>query len=144
MRLTMARLCAAGLAGCASVPRSVSQSPEIEAVTPLGALVHGSRCQLCLGDAEWEVLHPARTTVISSGDDLQVRCEAADGAALGAADDRGDKNGLCCSGLGKIVGTAVGLGLGALGGALSADPACEDPDKVRVTPEPVARAASQP
>jgi hypothetical protein len=173
--LMMLMACAVSLASCAAVPRSVSQSLEIEAVTPLGAPVPGARCQLRQGGAEWDVVPPARATVISAGDDLLVRCEAGVGAArgevrlkaqvrdgrgmraligagvggilggaIGAAQDSSNRNNMCCGDLGRVSGALFGLGLGALAGALSADPAFEYPVKVRVTLEPLVPEATKP
>ena len=107
-------LCALGLAGCASVPRSVSQSIEIEAVTPLGATVADARCRLSQGAAEWDVVPPARTTVMTSDAELLVRCEAGAGAARGEArvpakvqGGRG-RQALIGAGIGALVGLAIG------------------------------------
>lgn len=105
-------LCAAGLAACASTPRSISQSLEIEVVTPLGAAVSGARCRLSQGGAQWEVVPPARANVVTSSADLIVRCEAAAGGASAEVRLPAQVRG------GRASGALIGAGVGVLVGGL--------------------------
>lgn len=112
IRLLLGAWCAVGLVGCASTPRSVSQSLEIEVVTPQGAAVAGARCQLSQGGAQWEVVPPARASVITSSADLLVRCEAEAGGASAELRVPSQVRG------GRARGALIGAGVGVLVGGL--------------------------
>ncbi len=105
---------ALALAGCASVPRSDLQTLEIEVVTATGAAVPAARCSLSNALGAWDATVPGKVTLSTDASALQLRCEAATGAARGElsvnAEVRGARwlRALAGGGVGALVGGAAG------------------------------------